>query len=254
MLSMDISLLRINGVSAYKWMLKQQLEQEATVELSHWFKKADILVGNMVPSLLRVSLQPVDFEEKRQYSLRVQVENAHISPRFFSAGPFRDEASVKIWVEDVDEPPVFERASYVMEVKEDAGRSTLIGSVSASDPDDKSSLIRCGAAPRQQFAPSWSASIVPPAFIITFYVFESSIMIYNDIITVFYFKLSWIEILYLANMHGGRYIQKSKSVPNLSVWRSSTLNLVSTSKNSIITLENIVIPVVRQKTRLRLLR
>lgn len=85
-------------------------------------------------------LQPLDFERKRQYSLRIQVENSHINPRFVV--PFRDEASVKIIVEDVDEPPVFERASYVMEVKEDAARNTVIGSVSASDPDDKNSLIR----------------------------------------------------------------------------------------------------------------
>lgn len=131
-------------------MLEQQLEQEGTSELSLWVKKADIRVGNV----LCVSLQSVDFEDKHQYSLRVQVENAHINPLFFSAGPFRDEASVKIWVEDVDEPPVFERSSYVMEVKEDTGRNTPIGSVSASDPDDKSSLIRCGAALRQHFAPS----------------------------------------------------------------------------------------------------
>lgn len=92
--------------------------------------------------LLSTLLQPLDFEKKRQYSLHVQVENVHINPRFFSVGPFRDEASVKIIVEDVDEPPVFERASYIMEVKEDATRNTVIGSVSASDPDDKSSLIR----------------------------------------------------------------------------------------------------------------
>ncbi|XP_049912279.1 cadherin-6-like [Epinephelus moara] len=86
--------------------------------------------------------KPLDFERKRQYSLRVQVENAHINPRFFSVGPFRDEATIKIIVEDVDEPPVFERASYVMEVKEDAAKNTIIGSVSASDPDDKNSLVR----------------------------------------------------------------------------------------------------------------
>ncbi|XP_035767223.1 cadherin-6-like [Neolamprologus brichardi] len=49
---------------------------------------------------------------------------------------------VRIIVEDVDEPPVFERASYVMEVKEDAPKNTAIGSVSASDPDDKNSLVR----------------------------------------------------------------------------------------------------------------
>uniref|UniRef100_A0A669DME4 Cadherin-10 n=1 Tax=Oreochromis niloticus TaxID=8128 RepID=A0A669DME4_ORENI len=86
--------------------------------------------------------KPLDYERKRQYSLRVQVENVHINPRFYSKGPFRDEATIKIIVEDVDEPPVFERASYVMEVKEDAPKNTAIGSVSASDPDDKNSLVR----------------------------------------------------------------------------------------------------------------
>lgn len=73
------------------------------------------------------------------------MENVHIDPRFFSMGPFRDEASVKITVEDVDEPPVFEQHSYIMEVKEDAARNTVIGSVSASDPDDKRSPIRYGS-------------------------------------------------------------------------------------------------------------
>ncbi|KAA8580534.1 hypothetical protein FQN60_013492, partial [Etheostoma spectabile] len=92
-----------------------------------------------VPSPL---VLPLDFERKRQYSLRIQVENSHINPRFLSVGPFRDEATIKIIVEDVDEPPVFERTSYIMEVKEDAARNTVIGSVSASDPDNKNSLVR----------------------------------------------------------------------------------------------------------------
>ncbi|KAM4597529.1 cadherin-6-like [Polymixia lowei] len=88
---------------------------------------------------LRKSL---DFERRRQYILRIQVENLHANPRYFSNGPVRDEATVKVIVEDVDEPPVFERASYVMEVKEDAARNTVIGSVSASDPDVFRSPVR----------------------------------------------------------------------------------------------------------------
>ncbi|KAG7263466.1 hypothetical protein CRUP_027741 [Coryphaenoides rupestris] len=87
--------------------------------------------------------RPLDFERKRQYSLRVQVENVHLNPRFFSTS-FRNDATVKILVEDVDEPPVFERASYVMEVKEDAARNTAIGTVSASDPDADHNLVRIG--------------------------------------------------------------------------------------------------------------
>uniref|UniRef100_A0A8D3A6E1 Cadherin-10 n=1 Tax=Scophthalmus maximus TaxID=52904 RepID=A0A8D3A6E1_SCOMX len=102
----------------------------------------DVATNRSTQEGVIVLRKPLDFERKRQFSLRVQVENVHLSPRFFSMGPFRDEASVKIVVEDVDEPPVFERASYVMEVKEDAARGAVIGSVSASDPDDKSSLVR----------------------------------------------------------------------------------------------------------------
>uniref|UniRef100_A0A8C6T6E3 Cadherin domain-containing protein n=1 Tax=Neogobius melanostomus TaxID=47308 RepID=A0A8C6T6E3_9GOBI len=86
--------------------------------------------------------KPLDFERKRQYSLRVQVENSLVSSRFLAAGPFTDEASVKVIVEDVDEPPVFDRGNYVLEVKEDARRNTVIGSVSAADPDDKRSPVR----------------------------------------------------------------------------------------------------------------
>ncbi|KAM8882055.1 cadherin-6-like isoform 1-T1 [Synchiropus picturatus] len=86
--------------------------------------------------------KPLDFEKKRQYSLRVQVENVHINQRFLNMGPFRDEATVRIGVEDVDEPPVFERPGYVMEVKEDAARNTILGSVSASDPDIKHSPVK----------------------------------------------------------------------------------------------------------------
>ncbi|XP_061569707.1 cadherin-6-like [Cololabis saira] len=86
--------------------------------------------------------KPLDYEKKRQYSLRVQVENVHINPRFYSMGPFRDDTTVKVVVEDVDEPPVFERASYSMEVKEDAARNTVVGSVSAFDPDEKRRLVR----------------------------------------------------------------------------------------------------------------
>uniref|UniRef100_A0AAV2L799 Cadherin domain-containing protein n=1 Tax=Knipowitschia caucasica TaxID=637954 RepID=A0AAV2L799_KNICA len=86
--------------------------------------------------------EPLDYERKRLFSLRVQVENTQSGPRVLGAGPFTDEALVKVVVEDVDEPPKFERSHYVLEVKEDAPRNTAIGSVSAADPDDKRSPVR----------------------------------------------------------------------------------------------------------------
>ncbi|XP_061522825.1 cadherin-6-like [Phycodurus eques] len=102
----------------------------------------DIATNRSTQEGVVVLRKPLDFERKRQFSLRVQVENVHVNPRFFSMGPFRDEASIKVTVEDVDEPPVFERASYVMEVREDAAPNAVIGSVSATDPDVKRSPVR----------------------------------------------------------------------------------------------------------------
>ncbi|MBN3319327.1 CADH6 protein, partial [Atractosteus spatula] len=86
--------------------------------------------------------RPLDYEKKKIYTLKVQAENTHLDPRFLSQGPFKDTATVKITVEDVDEPPNFERASYIMDVKEDAVNGTVIGSVSAEDPDITNSAIR----------------------------------------------------------------------------------------------------------------
>ncbi|XP_076856997.1 cadherin-10-like isoform X2 [Brachyhypopomus gauderio] len=84
----------------------------------------------------------LDYERRRTHSLRVQVDNVYLDPHFHSRESFRDTATVKILVEDEDEPPVFKRPSYVMEVKEDVEMGTVIGTVSAVDPDASRAPIR----------------------------------------------------------------------------------------------------------------
>ncbi|KAL2085799.1 hypothetical protein ACEWY4_019119 [Coilia grayii] len=84
----------------------------------------------------------VDYESKRMYTLRVQVENRYLDPRFRSLGPFHDTALVKVAVTDENEPPVFQRSSYQMEVQESAPVGTIIGSVSAMDPDHIRSPVK----------------------------------------------------------------------------------------------------------------
>uniref|UniRef100_A0A8C9VBV7 Cadherin 6 n=1 Tax=Scleropages formosus TaxID=113540 RepID=A0A8C9VBV7_SCLFO len=79
--------------------------------------------------------QPLDYEKKKEHTLHVQVENSYPDPSFHHNSPFQDTASVKIYLEDVEEPPVFERSSYTMEVKEDADLRIVIGFVSATDHD-----------------------------------------------------------------------------------------------------------------------
>ncbi|KAM9374238.1 cadherin-8 [Phaethornis superciliosus] len=86
--------------------------------------------------------KPLDFETKKSYTLKVEAANMHIDPRFISGGPFKDTATVKIVVEDADEPPVFSSPTYLLEVHENAAINSVIGQVTAHDPDVSSSPIR----------------------------------------------------------------------------------------------------------------
>ncbi|XP_041659878.1 cadherin-6-like [Cheilinus undulatus] len=85
--------------------------------------------------------KPLDFEKKPSYTVEIQVQNTQLDPRFMSGGT-KDMATVRIGVEDVDEPPMFDKASYLMEVKEDAAVGVAVGSVSAIDPDGARSMVK----------------------------------------------------------------------------------------------------------------
>ncbi|NXY08286.1 CADH7 protein, partial [Pteruthius melanotis] len=92
-------------------------------------------------SLLTDTLE-LDFEAKTSYTLRIEAANMHVDPRFLSLGPFSDMTTVKIIVEDVDEPPVFTSRLYSMVVSEAAKVGTIIGTVAAHDPDASNSPVR----------------------------------------------------------------------------------------------------------------
>lgn len=75
--------------------------------------------------------------------MEIQVQNTQMDPHLIATGS-TDVATVRIAVEDVDEPPVFDKASYLMEVKEDAAVGVAVGSVSAMDPDGARSMVKWG--------------------------------------------------------------------------------------------------------------
>nr|XP_042715823.1 cadherin-12 [Chrysemys picta bellii] len=79
---------------------------------------------------------------KKSWTFKVEASNVHLDHRFHSVGPFKDTATVKINVLDVDEPPVFSRPMYTMEVYEDTPVGTIIGAVTAQDLDVGSSSVR----------------------------------------------------------------------------------------------------------------
>uniref|UniRef100_A0A8C2Q9A9 Cadherin domain-containing protein n=1 Tax=Cyprinus carpio TaxID=7962 RepID=A0A8C2Q9A9_CYPCA len=76
----------------------------------------------------------LDFEKKSSYTLKIEASNRNIDPRFLSQGPFSDTAMVRLTVENVDEPPIFSPLSKMV-VSEAAKVGTIIGTVSALDPD-----------------------------------------------------------------------------------------------------------------------
>uniref|UniRef100_A0A674PIA4 Cadherin 8 n=1 Tax=Takifugu rubripes TaxID=31033 RepID=A0A674PIA4_TAKRU len=83
--------------------------------------------------------KPLDYESKRAYNLKVEATNVRSEP---GSGPFKDTATVKITVEDSDEPPVFSKPIYQLEVNENAPINTIIGTVTARDPDSTGSQVR----------------------------------------------------------------------------------------------------------------
>ncbi|XP_067291209.1 cadherin-7 [Pseudorasbora parva] len=84
----------------------------------------------------------LDYETKSSFSLKIEATNRNIDPQFLSFGPFSDTAVVKVFVEDVNEPPVFSARVSQMLVSEAARVGSVIGTVSARDPDSSSSAIR----------------------------------------------------------------------------------------------------------------
>ncbi|CAB1452472.1 unnamed protein product [Pleuronectes platessa] len=89
-----------------------------------------------------VTGKPLDYETKSSFSLRVEATNRNIDSNFLTSGPFSDTTSVKVTVEDVNEPPVFSSPLSRMVISEDAKVGTSIGRVSAHDPDTSNSAIR----------------------------------------------------------------------------------------------------------------
>ncbi|KAF4090874.1 hypothetical protein AMELA_G00030600 [Ameiurus melas] len=81
----------------------------------------------------------VDFESKNFYNLTVVATNIRPSA---TGAPFMDQTTIKIIVEDADEPPVFTKSTYVFEVHENAAINTVVGTVTARDQDATRSLIR----------------------------------------------------------------------------------------------------------------
>ncbi|XP_028288494.1 cadherin-7 isoform X1 [Parambassis ranga] len=87
-------------------------------------------------------VKPLDYESKRRFVIAAEAVNDHVDTRFLSLEEFRDRTTLKIVVEDVNEPPVFLSPLYEWKVPENAAMGTTLGSVSARDTDVVNNLVR----------------------------------------------------------------------------------------------------------------
>ncbi|XP_044223531.1 cadherin-7-like isoform X1 [Thunnus albacares] len=84
----------------------------------------------------------LDFETKSSYMLHVEASNRYVDTRFLSVGPFSDTATLRLLVENVDEPPIFSSSVIWMLISEAAPVGSAVGPVSAHDPDATNSPVR----------------------------------------------------------------------------------------------------------------
>ncbi|XP_058033037.1 cadherin-22 isoform X2 [Ahaetulla prasina] len=86
--------------------------------------------------------QPLNFEAQAVHTVVLEALNKFVEPRFMGLDTFRDQTIVLVSVLDADEPPEFRLPSGPLEVQEDALVGSLVGMVTAVDPDAASRPVR----------------------------------------------------------------------------------------------------------------
>ncbi|XP_068566228.1 cadherin-7 isoform X1 [Cebidichthys violaceus] len=122
------------GINArMTYSLEDDLEESSTFII-----KTDPVTQEGVVLLAK----PLDYETKRRFVMAAEAVNDHVDTRFLTLEEFRDRTTLKIVVEDVDEPPVFLSAAYEWKIPENAAVGAVVGSVSARDTDTVNNPIR----------------------------------------------------------------------------------------------------------------
>ncbi|KAM8811245.1 cadherin-9 isoform 1-T1 [Eudromia elegans] len=132
----------LGRIKAYDPDVGENAETEYSISSGDGSDMFDIITDKDTQEGIITVKKQLDFENKMLYTLRVVATNTHPDSRFLQLGPFKDTALVKISVEDIDEPPVFSRTSYLIEVDEDVKEGSIIGQVVAQDPDITKNAIK----------------------------------------------------------------------------------------------------------------
>ncbi|KAH0617841.1 hypothetical protein JD844_016479 [Phrynosoma platyrhinos] len=102
-----------------------------------------IITNNKTQEGTVILNKTLDYENQSVYDIRVKGINRHIDKRFLTEDTrFEDTTVLRVRVQDVDEPPIFMSKEFLMEISEDDMNNSIVGAVSARDPDKANSPIR----------------------------------------------------------------------------------------------------------------
>ncbi|XP_028631447.1 cadherin-19 [Grammomys surdaster] len=131
----------IGKIMAYDDDIGENAEMEYSIEDDD-SKTFDIIIDNETQEGIVILQKKVDFEQQSHYGIRAKVKNLHVDEELAPAHVNPSTTYIKVQVEDEDEPPVFLLPYYVFEIPEGEPYGTIIGTVSAIDPDRRQSPMR----------------------------------------------------------------------------------------------------------------
>uniref|UniRef100_A0A8C6DGE9 Cadherin 19 n=1 Tax=Moschus moschiferus TaxID=68415 RepID=A0A8C6DGE9_MOSMO len=129
----------IGKIMAYDSDIGENAEMDYSIEDDS--RTFDVITNNETQEGIIILKKKVNFEDQNHYRIRAKVKNPQVDEQLRE---FHTEASttvIKIQVEDVDEPPVFLLPYYIFEIFEECPHGSSVGTVSATDPDQRKSPI-----------------------------------------------------------------------------------------------------------------
>ncbi|KAG8521176.1 Cadherin-19 [Galemys pyrenaicus] len=123
----------------------------------------DIITDNETQEGIVILKKKVDFEHKNHYRIRAKVRNRHVDKQLVEYHVEPSTTVIKVQVGDEDEPPVFVQPYYIFEIDEGRPHGSFVGTVSATDPDQRKSPIGYSITRNKVFSIDVNGTIVTTA-------------------------------------------------------------------------------------------
>uniref|UniRef100_G3UJ79 Cadherin domain-containing protein n=1 Tax=Loxodonta africana TaxID=9785 RepID=G3UJ79_LOXAF len=148
----------IGTIKAHDNDIGENAEMEYSIEDDS--QTFDIITNNETQEGIVILKKKVDFEHQNHYVIKAKVKNRHVEEQLMKYHAEASTASIKVLVEDDDEPPVFLLPYYVFEISEGNSYGSFVGNVSATDPDHRNSPIRYSITSSKMFSIDDNGTII----------------------------------------------------------------------------------------------